>query len=225
MTNNEFVSTITNILKTNNRDDRISKRFILKLAQDSAQFLISQKLLDRTITLETNLYTTINCFDFEKVEGRDCSNIEFRYCKTLMRSKNKLPKLVFSRLGASIKDIVALDGDYKFVYLDKGQYQRNKNRQYSIKDEVYVYLDTDMRLYIPDKEIYTVDITLLTTDNSKVDECSSCSDKKNKCKSKWDDPFICPDKLIETVKDMVIQRLGMTRQIREDSNPDNKVGN
>lgn len=223
MTYKEIVSKVTNLLKLNNRDEKISRRFILKLFRDATSSLISQKLLDRTLTQETNLYTQIPCFQFEKIESKSCGNIEFRYCKTLMKSVCPLPKLVFSRLGASIKEIVSLDGNYRFVYLDKGQYQRNKNRKYSLKDEVYIYLDSDNHLYIPDNEILTVDLTILTLHPEDIKKCSSCGEEED-CSSQWDKTFICPDKLVESITDMTLQKLGINRQIREDENPNSEQG-
>src|SRR6187402_1734757 len=129
MTNIEFVSQITGILKSNNKDNRLPKRLILKTGQDASAFLIAQKLMDRTILSETNLFTTIPCFEFEKIDSKKCPSIEFRLCKTLMKSVEPLPKLIFSRLGASIKDVVALDGDFVFTFVDEAQYRRNKKRQ------------------------------------------------------------------------------------------------
>lgn len=221
-TNREAVSKVLNTLKSNNIDDLIPRRYILKLLQDTSTVLISQKLLDRTIVLESNLYTFIPCFEFEKIDVKSCPNVEFRLCKTLMKSKKPLPKLVFSRLGASIKEIISLDGNYVFVYLDKGQYQRSKNRRYSIKGEVYVYLDSDNHLYIPDHEIETVDLTILTVKPEDADDCSAC---KKECNSKWDARFIVPDKLIDTVFNQTLQILGMNKQIREDQNPNGIQGN
>ncbi len=222
MTNKDFTSKVINTLKLNNRDDRRPRRFILRVLQDTATQLIAQKWLDRSILGEMNLYTAIPCFEFESIDVRECKNVEFRRCNVLMKSKCKLPKLIFSRLGASVKEIVSLDGNYRFVFLDKGQYQRNKNRRYKIDDEVYIYLDSDMHLYIPDHEIETVDLTILTPRPEDADECSSC--KKDECKSKWDAEFICPDKLVDVVFTQALQILGVTRQIREDENPNNQAG-
>ncbi len=140
----------------------------------------------------------------------------------MLKSKCKLPKLVFSRLGASVKEIVSLDGNYRFVFLDKGQYQRNKKRRYSIEDEVYIYLDADNHLYIPDHEIYTVDLTILTPNPEEADECMAC--KKDECKNNWDAEFVCPDKLVDVVFNQVLQILGMSKQIRQDENPNNVSG-
>ena len=217
MTNLEFVSQISGILKSNNKDNRIPKRLILKVGQDAATFLIAQKLMDRTISSETNLFTTIPCFELEQIESKNCPSLEFRMCRTLMKSKEPLPKLVFSRLGASIRDIVALDGDFIFTFVDETQYRRNKKRQHQLKDQVFVYLGTDNHLYIPDREILSLDLTVLTLDTIAVEDCSACKEKD--CRSFWDYEFIASSKLIESVKDMTLQRLSLTRNIVEDNNP------
>ena len=222
MTNLEFVSQISGILKSNNKDNKIPKRLILKVGQDASTFLIAQKLMDRTISSETNLFTTIPCFEFEQIESKNCPSIEFRMCKTLMKSKEPLPKLVFSRLGASIRDIVALDGEFVFTFVDETQYRRNKKRQHQLKDQVFVYLGTDNHLYIPDREILSLDLTILTIDTIEAERVSQCNEKN--CRSYWDYEFIVASRLIEAVKDMTLQKLSITRNLQEDSNP-NSVEN
>lgn len=217
MTNAEFVSQISGILKSNNKDNRIPKRMILAIGRDVASFLVAQKLLDRTITQETNLYSTIECFEFEKVEVKRCPSIEFRMCNTLMRSVKPLPKLIFSRLGASIKEVTSLDGTFNFSFVDDAQYRRNKKRQHQLKDQIFIYLGTDNHLYIPDKEIYSLDLTVLTLDNINAEDCSACSEKDN-CKNLYDMEFVISTKLIESVKDMTIQRLLLSKQFKEDTN-------
>lgn len=222
MTNKEAVSKVVNQFRLANKDNHRSRRYILKVLQDIAATLISQKNLDRTLSSETNLYSEIPCFEFKKIESKSCLAIDFRLCDVLMKSKKPLPKLVFSRLGASIKEIVSLDGNYTFVFLEKGQYQRNKKRKHSIKGEVYIYLGSDMHLYIPDEEIYSLDLTIITLNTYDVDNCSSCKEKN--CKSNWDYEFIVPDKLVTTMYQMAYQELGINRQIVEDQNPNNIEG-
>jgi len=221
-TKKEIVDRVVNIYKLNKKDDRVSRRFILSLLEASATHYISQKFSDRTILSETSLYSHIPCFEFEKIESKFCDSIEFRMCKTLMKSKKPLPKLIFSRLGSSIRDIISLDGEFRFTFVDEVQYRRNKKRQYKLKNEVYIYLGSDNHLYIPDQEIYTVDLTVLTTKTEDVEECSSCLDKG--CKSNWDADFVCSDKLTEIVFNDVLSKMGINKQIREDSNPNNVQG-
>jgi hypothetical protein len=222
MTYREAVSKCINTLKLNNKDEHVSRRYVLRLLQDTAQVLLSQRLLDRTIGQDMNLYTHIPCFEFEQIDTKKCQLIEFKMCNTLMKSKKPLPKLVFSRLGASIKDIVALDGNYRFTMIDKAQYQRNKKRKYSVKGETYIYLDSDLHLYIPDEEIYSVDLTVLTTRPEEVDNCSACSE--GECKSYYNMELIIPDKLLETLFSQTLQFLGVHKQSPEDMNPNGIVG-
>lgn len=223
MTNREIVSKIFNVLKLNNKDEHTSRRFVLKLLQDTATQLLSQKWMDRTILNETNLYSHIPCFEFKKINTKDCPSIEFRLCNTLMKSVKPLPKLIFSRLGASVKNIVSVDGNFTFILVDENQYRRNKKRQNSLKNEVYIYLRSDNHLYIPDHEIFSLDLNIFTPKTEDVDECSSCNND-NKCKSKWDYEFILSDKLLDVVFTQTLQILGITKQSREDENPNGITG-
>ena len=116
-------------------------------------------------------------------------------------------------------DIVSLDGNFKFTFVDEVQYRRNKKRQYSLKNEIYIYLGADNHLYIPDHEIFSVDLTVLTTKPEDADECSSCADKDSKCKNKWLSDFKCPDKLLNVVFSEVLNLLGVNKNTQEDENP------
>ena len=61
MLNKEIVSIIVNNLKFLNKDDHISRRYILNTARVESVNLISQKLLDKTIFREDNIFQTIYC--------------------------------------------------------------------------------------------------------------------------------------------------------------------
>jgi hypothetical protein len=222
MKKSEIVSKVVNLLKLNNRDDRASRRFILSLLENSATAYISQKFSDRTILAQTDLYSYIPCFEFAQINSKTCDTIEFRLCNILMKSKKPLPKLIFSRLGSSIREIVSLDGNFTFTFVDEVQYRRNKKRQHKLKNEVYVYLGADNHLYIPDQEIFTVDLTVLTTETDKIAECSSCMESG--CESKWESEFICPSLLIDVVYNDTLNKMGLNRQIKADENANNVSG-
>lgn len=221
MTNNEAVSKIINSFKLLNKDERISRRYVLRLLRDSAKNLISQKLLDRTISEEQNLYSKVDCFEFEKVEVVSCPIIEFRKCSVLMRSKKPLPELVFSRNGASIKEVVSVD-DLTEIYLTTpDQYRRDRKRKYYHSTDTYLYIDTNNYAYIVDKEIYAVNITILTIKTDEIEEASACANNTN-CKSGWGYEFIVPNKLQDTVFKEVIQILSNPYMARRaDQNPNN----
>jgi hypothetical protein len=224
MKNSEAVSKVINSFKFLNKDERISKRYVLRLLRDASKNLISQKLLDRTISEESNLYTIIPCFEFKEVDIVSCPIIEFRKCEILMKSKKPLPELVFSRHGSSIKEITSLD-DLTEIYLTTpDQYRRDRKRQYYSKEDTYLYIDADNYAYIVDKPILAVNMIILTMKTDEVYEVSACSDN-NLCKSGWDYEFIVPDKLEETVFKEVLQILSSTYAARrEDQNPNSVEG-
>ena len=222
--NNSIVSKVINSYRLLTKDGHISRRYVLKLLRDVSKNLLSKKLMDRTLALESNLYTKLECLEFEKVEMVKCPIIEFRMCRTLMKSKCKLPDPIFSRLGASITEIVSLDGMFELKLISAEQYRRNQKRKYSIDGEVYIYLAEDGHLYIPDEEIYSLNVTFMTLFPEEADECSEC--KKDNCKSGWDYPFIGSDKLDDVVFKEVLQILGSTyKATQEDQNQNGIEGN
>lgn len=224
MKNSEAVSKVINSFKFLNKDERISKRYVLRLLRDASKNLISQKLLDRTISEESNLYTKIECFEFHQIDIVSCPIIEFRRCNVLMKSKKPLPELVFSRNGSSIKEITSLD-DFTEIYLTTpDQYRRDSKRQYFSKRDTYLYIDTDNYAYIVDKPIEAVNITILTLKTDEVEEASACSGNSS-CKSGWEYDFIVPDKLEDTVFKQVLQILSNPYSARRaDQSPNNIEG-
>jgi len=223
MTNSEAVSKVINSFKFLNKDERISRRYVLRLLRDASKNLMSQKLLDRTISDEANLYSKIPCFEFQKVDVVSCPIVEFRKCATLMKSKKPLPELVFSRLGSSIKEVTSID-DLTEIYLTTpDQYRRDRKRKYYSTEDTYLYIDVDNYAYIVDKPIAAVNITVLTIKTDEVWEASACAHEE--CKSGFDYEFIVPDKLQDTVFKEVLQILSSTYAARRsDQNPNNVEG-
>jgi len=219
MTHGEIVKRIVGLLRLNNVDERISSRLVLRTLKDKATNYISQKLLDRTISKEYNIYSDLKCYEFEKVESVRCPIIEFRICKVLMKGKKPLPKLIFSRHGSSIKSVTSVDGIYELTLTDPSQYRRDKKRKYSINKEVKFYVDSDNYPYIPDQEIYAVDIKLATVETEDLTALDTCT-KCDTCKSGWDYEFKTPDKLLEVVIQDTLQTLLQTyKSVQPDENP------
>lgn len=216
MTNIEAVSRVINSSKNLNKDEHISRRYVLSVLRTNAKTLISQKLLDRTILKELNLYTTLKCVEMVEEEIVRCPIIEFRRCKTLMKSKKPIPEPIFSRLGTSIIDVESVDGKTGLTETDKKTYRNNQKRRFKLENEVYIYLGADNHLYIPDHEIYSINLDVITLKNDET-ECSECETEE--CKSGWEYEFKCPQKLEATVFNMTEQTIFGSRQITPDQNP------
>lgn len=219
MTNTELVSRIVNDVRALNKDEHISRRSILHIAKNKAKFLISQKLRDKSLYREDNLFSTIKCFNLKKDDIVKCDIIEFRKCSSIMKSKSKLPELVFSKFGSSIVSVTTIDGMTEFLPMNLTKYRLNTKRRFSKFISQNYYYVRDGYLYLPDTEIKSVDVTLLTLNTDEVEEVSGCSEC-DPCKSIWESEFICSDKLLEAViQDTLQEVLSTFRQITPDENP------
>lgn len=214
-----MVDLIINQARENNVDSTIPRRYILRMAQISSINLIAQKLLERTLSRESSLYTSCECIEFERADRIKCPLIDLRRCEILMKSVKPLPKPIFSRLGSSIKNIRSVDGGFEFSMGYETQIRRDKKRKYQYDKEVFVYLASDGHLYIPDEEIYHLSLDLITTETEK------CDCENDECKSAWDYEFIVPDRFVKTVVDEVIQKVLLRKQTPGDLNPNGIEGN
>jgi len=217
------VSRVVNELRSLNKDDYFSRRAILKILEDKAQFLLAQKLSDRTIYREGKLFTYLPCFELELQEGIKCEVAELRRCAILMKSKEKLPEIISSKYGEGISNVTAIDGFTQFTQITSRDYSGLKNRKYRDLKNLK-YLVKDGYLYIPDFEVEAVDLEILTLRLEEIPKKSRCS-KEDCCKSYWDYPLINSDKLAESVIKDTIQECAATfRSITIDENP-NKDSN
>lgn len=215
MSNNEITSIVLNVLKSNSKDSRISRRLVLSVLESKAKFLISQKLQDKSLYREANIYRELPCVEFISIDKIDCPIAELRLCKSLIRSKNKLPELIWSKYGHTLKEVTSLDGEYVFEPTTISQYRRDKQRTgKSLKKYFYF---KDGYVYIPDTEFIAGNLYLLTQDLYELEQICECSN--NKCDSVWDFEFVCPNKLEEVVIQETIKQLSLTKQIQEDVNP------
>jgi hypothetical protein len=216
MNNGEAVSKVITSLRALSIDVRIPRRYVLKILRDTSKNLIAQKNLDRTIDLDTNLISEIIGLEFEKVDTITTNIITFKRCKTLMKSKKKLPELIFSRLGSSIREITSVDDNTRIKITSLEKYRRDQLRKYKVNNEVFAYIDSEGFVFIPDHEVLAVNVRLVTMNTEDVDEVNGVTN----CKSGWDFNFTTPDKLEKTVFEETLRVImGTYKQIRPDINP------
>ena len=228
MTNAEFTSRVINGLKAVNIDEHISRRYILGIGQNKAKFYISQKLLDKSLFKEDNLFKTIGCFELKNEDRIKCGIYEFARCNSLMKSFHKIPNLVYSRYGASIISITSIDGSIRFTPITLKALSLNKDRVNASKFNKNYYYIQDGFLYLPDSEIEMVRVTYIPFDASGVEKVSNCKHVSSfedmdkdmvACMSIWDHTFMCPDKLSEQVVTETINEVFNTKKIPTDENP------
>lgn len=216
MTYGELVSGVMNTFNSVKKDMRIPKRYILHVFKENAQNLLSQKLRDRSLFREEDLFRWLNCVEMKEDNIIKCPIVEFRSCRQLMRSKKKLPKTINSKFGASILMVTTIDGEKVFQVKSLTEYKLMKNnRNYSKFKGKYAYLSNGY-LYIPDNEIEAVNILLLTLDEDS-DEISTCSDVDG-CTSIWDREVKMSTKILTPAMQMTLQTISMRFNIPLDEN-------
>ena len=216
MTYGELVSGVINTFNSVKKDMRIPKRLILHEFKNNAQNLLSQKLRDRSLFREEDLFQWINCVELKSDDIVKCPIIEFRSCRQLMKSKKKLPKMINSKFGASILMVTTIDGEQILKVKSITEYKiAKKGRYYDKFKGKYAYI-ADGYLYIPDSEIEAVNILLLSLDED-CEEASECSDVTG-CTSIWDREVKISTKILGPAMQMTIQKISMRFNIPTDEN-------
>jgi hypothetical protein len=218
-TNREIVSRVKNQLRLLSKDANLNDRFILFTAENIAETYLSKKARNRALYRYDNLYKDISCVELIDVNTYKCDIVEFRSCKKLKRSKKKLPELVYSRYGGSIKEVTAIDGGVDFKPSTVAQHRRDGKRQKVAPGVNYFYIK-DGYLWIPDSDIEMVNIYILALDQYDLDNMSNCpGDDETNCMSAWEYDFVISSDMLEQVIRETIQQVSITIQIQEDENP------
>src|SRR5690554_6903325 len=186
MLNKELVSRVKNQLNMISKDMDANSRFILGVAKNISESYISMRLRSRQLYRQDNLYSPMRCIEMVPIEVFECGIVEFRSCKKLMRSKDRLPKMVYSRYGASLGEITSIDKMFEFKPSTLKQYRRDSNRKGS-SDYEYYYIN-DGYLYIPDSGVKVVEGEVITLDLYDLENSTLCSEPP--CKSAWDYEFV-----------------------------------
>lgn len=217
-TKGEIADRILTTLRRDSKDRFLSRRYVLNILEEKMTFLLSQKLRDRSLYRESNLYTTLECYEFEEIENIKCDIIEFRRCESIMKGKKKLPTLIYSRYGDSINYISNLDVSIEITETNPKKYINDKKRR-SYKPKPMYYIK-DGFPYLVDTKMEVGEINLLTLDTERAEEVT-CKGK-DKCKPSIDYEFIGSDKLRDIAVQQTLQEIaGTFLQIQPDENPDN----
>ncbi len=219
ISNKEFVARVIGGLKLLTKDGHISRRYVLSAGKVFANTLLSQKLDEMTLFREEGIISTLRCFEMEQVENIECCIVEFRHCKSIMKSVNKLPELIFGKNGSSLVAVMTIDGSEVYDPQTPREAKNRKTRRY-VRDNKKFYSISDGHLYTTGDETELLDMMVITPNLWELDEKSSCCKEENKCKSYWDYEFVCPDRLLQTVIDKTIGELAnVYRTSIEDTNP------
>ena len=213
----EIVSRIENSLNSLTKDTFIPRRYILSVFKSKAEFFMAQKLFDKTLFRETSLFKWVNCVQMVEEDVIKCGKLEFKRCKSLMKSKKKLPKVLWSKYGSSVILVTTIDGEKEYKLISQVDYMNLLKRPNSEKFIGKFAIIIDDYLYLPDSEIKMVNILIYTLDEKADDlsDCKECDDFE----SYWDKEVLISDKIREVVIQETLKEVSMRLQVPLDSNP------
>lgn len=224
MKKSEFISRVVNGLNALNKDTQISKRYILKVGEQTVIDFVSKHLSSGKLTKDLDLITHIECLPLEQDDVIKCDIAEFRRCKKLMKSSCKLPRLFSSDFGNSITSVYSIDELIELKPISLQQYRRNLDRR-AVEGVNYYYVK-DGYLYIPDSDVRRVGVELITINPEEftLNGCG-CYEEEEKCIDIYDTEFILPAKFTDNVIKTVIQEIAFKKQIPVDNNPNLNTNN
>lgn len=216
----EAVSTIVNRFRGLTMDKRLSRGYVLSEINIASRYIINQKIENNTITI-SKLYQPLECVEMEPVDRISCPMVELRTCKTIMRSRLKLPNLMATKYGPMIREVTTIDGEKRFRRVDKAKARREKYRPKDPLDNTFKFMiGDDGHLYVIDVEIYLLNMEIVSFDYEQLSKFNECNkDYAENCKSAWDQELKIPEDIIQMVLDVVSQKIQIERQIQVDDNP------
>lgn len=157
-------------------DRHISDRHILATLLDIINKYNSQQITQRQISGVDQVFTLIECLEMEEVPLNSCCDIESD-CM-IAKSKKKLPLLVDSRYGLSIRSVKSGDGKVKFNILNTPERYANTLALNPKQRKPYFFMK-DGYLYITDPDVEIVKMSAMFQDlvDPSDFECGDCKPK------------------------------------------------
>ena len=214
MKNRELIGKIVNIVKEQQADTRLSKKTVWYSIFNTAHKLIDRDLQNRRLWKQSNVWKPL-CVEMQEIPAIQCSCVQIDNGCTVMRSRNKLPKIFVSSLGAAIYSVTTIDGS-KELKLTSPISAVNNGKIKGVSD-VYCFIEDDY-LYVLKKKYGALIIKALFEEDPKKYACDYVeATNSNDCSNWLDEDVFIPQRLIDDISKIVEQELMGNKQIPLDT--------
>lgn len=224
MTVREFISEIRNDLNSINIDDWIPGKYIHDKGKAIAALFIKREADTKALNKFPELWVTIPCIPFEEIPLIDCCDLDITSCKTVMRSKEKLPKLYNSRSG-SLLTLYSLEYGFRYIQIDPREYSYIQKREYKNPKDRYFWIENEY-VVIPDSMVERIRGYGMFQDKAAALRFGSCdcNDTDNSCVKLLDTEFVAPEHILDDIKTATVQKIaGVRKQISPDAYPNHNA--
>jgi hypothetical protein len=193
-TTRKVISDVIGTLKATSEDSRISYRLVLSILTDKVKKFIKQDADVRRLFQVSEGWKRIPCLQMKEVNMQECG-FDIPQCTFMMRSVEAVPEAFQSTYGNIIK-VFTIDTVKEFKQTTLFSYKDIRRREYFDKKIKYFFILED-HIYVPDSQVEEIMVLGLFKHPFEV---SKIVDPDNKCLKPLDEPFPCPDYLLDPVK-------------------------
>jgi hypothetical protein len=193
-TTRKVISDVTGSMKATTEDSRISYRLVLSILTAKTMKFIKQDADARRLFQVSEGWKRIPCLHLEEVDMQECG-FDIPQCTFMMKSVEEVPEVFQSTYGNIIK-VFTIDGVKEFKQTTLAGYKDIRRREYFDKKIKYFIL-MEKHIWIPDSEIEEIMVVGLFKHPFEV---TKLIDPDSKCLKPLDEPFPCPDYLLDPVK-------------------------
>lgn len=225
--NRQFLAQIQNDLKAFDTEVFLAPKFILEKGIDIAADFIKKDNDNRKIWKLSEGWTELECLPMQEVPITSCPELDTYTCKLLMRSKDRIPDQFSTRYGNLIKSVASIEYSQFYDPVSPRQYKALMQREFIDHRKKY-YFFIGGYIYLPNTQVESIrieayfkrqwEVAILNQKNNP--ECSTCQEE---CIKPLDFDFVCPEYLINPVKQELYKQLReVYLQIHPDSYPNIK---
>lgn len=212
----ESISRVRGILKASIEDSFLTDRFVYSIISKYAKMVLRRQQNEKKLMGHDDLFETLPFVEMIEVSRIEADCIDIPSNCTIMRSKEKLPKLFTGSKGPLIRKIYSIDSSDEFVQTSPTAFisltklttfKYNKTKYYWFKNG-YIYL--------PNTRIEAVAIEGLWEDVFY----GFCTSDDSECTPMQERKFPLPEYFFAEVEQMAEQEFGMSVRIPDDGADD-----
>ena len=214
----EVISEVRIDLRANNIDDWLPSAYIHSKLIDATSLFVKREADDKRLQRYPDLWVTIECLEMEEVDLIQCCDLDIPKCKTVMRSKKKLPNAFSTRFGYVLK-VSSVDYDRDYLPTTPREYKYITNREFVDKSKRYYWIENG-HLSIPGSLVQNVRVRGMFLNKAEALKFNACGNLDGGCINFLDQDFVAPEHLLKNIKDAVVMSiLNSYKQLQADELP------
>ena len=212
----DAVSRLRSILKAVNEDSFITDRMLYTVILKYAKLLIKRDDDRGKIIRMSSIYSVLPCIELIEVDKIEacCSGIKTNCI--VMRTKDKLPKILDATYGPMFRSITSIDGSISIIITDPGTYtSMTKTSTFKYNKSVYCWIINDY-IYIPNQTWEAIKVEAIFEGNIGAFQC----DSQDQCIPRQEQNFNVPDYLFAEIEQFALKELTAAASIPGDGQDD-----